>query len=112
MKKIFVMLLLIISIILSSCGNTEYDNFSYEDVEMVITKMDTNYFFAGTHHYIWDIEVYYKPYDLYYDEVSESTGAFGAPSFFNANEGDIINARIRNNYSNGELINREVIYLW
>ncbi len=82
--------------------------YEYETQQAKIVEIDTRHWFATTHWYTWDIEVYYEPYDLSYSENGQSSGSFNAPSFFNKREGDIITIKIRNTYIKDELVDREI----
>lgn len=87
----------------------EVIEYTYENVEAIITRIDTKYWFATTHRYEWDIEIYYEPYNLEFNEVSWANGAFSCPSFFNKSEGDFITVKVRNKYVNGQLQDRVII---
>lgn len=107
-------MIMILSICLCGCGNRalhrdEQSRKTYENVEAVITDINTKYWFAGTHRYEWSIDVYYEPYDLEFHESSWSTGAFNCPYFFFKQEGDSISVEICNDYINGELVKRHVL---
>lgn len=119
MRKLYFSLVFILSIFsISSCGTLieeEYQpmpkvklTYDYEDVEATITNIDVRHWFAGTHRYEWNIEVYYEPYDLEFTENSWANGAFGCPSFFNKSKGDSISVEICNKYIDGELIDRHI----
>lgn len=118
MNRILISVLTVI-ILLTGCGNLtdeEYQamqegqlTYDYEEVEATITKIDVRHWFAGTHRYEWNLEVYYEPYALEFSENSWSSGAFSCPSFFNKSEGDTISAEICNKYINGKLTERRIV---
>ena len=114
MKRFLICIFLVL--LLSGCSDIETEiipdkekiTYGYEVVNAEIQELDMRHWFAGTHRYEWHIEVYYEPYDLHYEENSWSTGAFGAPIFFNSKIGDNISVEIRNTYKNGEIIERKI----
>lgn len=119
MKKVSIILALLLIIFnLFGCGaltEEEYRarqegrlTYDYEDAEATITNIDVRHWFAGTHKYEWNIEVYYEPYDLEFNEDSWANGAFNCPSFFDKSKGDSISVEICNKYIDGELIDRHI----
>lgn len=114
MKKSFIIILLTFLLFLASCGNYP-DNYiiDYETVDAVVIDIEMRYWFAVIPRYEWNIEVYYEPYNIYYDENSYSSGVLGAPSFLYSQKGDMIKAQIINVYSDtGELIEQEIINIY
>lgn len=107
-RKLTILILSLVFLFVNGCGEEPSTEYAYEYVEVEIVEINTKHWFAGTHRYEWDIEVYYEPYDLYFKESSCASGAFSCPSFFGKSEGDKVNVCIRNKYVNGELVERKI----
>ena len=86
--------------------------YQYEDVNAVITKIDMRHWFATTHRYQWDIEVYYEPYNLSYEESEWANGAMNCPSFLDKDEGETVRVKVKSTYVKTELIGREIIRIY
>lgn len=111
-KKISIVLICIFFLI----GCKQYDNnkpvsdiqYTHENVQATITKLDVRYWFATCPRWHWVISVKYD--DMTYTDEQQANGAFNRPFFidYGLEEGDKISVEIKSKYVNGKLENKYI----
>ena len=121
MKQTIICILLIILMFLGAACSYKVDDVSeipqkenphlyWKDIEVKVLDVDKKHWFAGTHWYSVEIEVKSDEYDLTDKFEYKGSGAFGKPSQWEYDEGDIVNAELYSWVmdSTGEIIRREI----
>lgn len=119
MKRLAVLFAIVI-LILSGCsaesstsGSTEpveQPHLYWKDINVTVTDIDKRHWFAGTHWYVVDIEVYSEEYGLTGSFEEEGSGIWGRPEQWDYEIGDVVKARLYSWVmdSTGEVVKREI----
>ena len=116
MKKYFVFTLLVVCMMLSGCNknvntaSVEQPHLYWKEIEVEVIDIDKRHWFASTHQYIVNIDVYSNEYNLSQTFEIKGSGAFGCPKEYNYNVGDKVKAELYSwkMDSTGEIIEREI----
>lgn len=116
MKKYFAFTLLVVCMMLSGCNknvnttSVEQPHLYWKEIEVEVIDIDKRHWFASTHQYIVNIDVYSNEYDLSQTFEIKGSGAFGCPKEYNYNVGDKVKAELYSwkMDSTGEIIEREI----
>ena len=120
MKKILT-ILLILALILCTVGcagnsnTTDYTipeepHLYWKDIDVVVTDIDKQHWFAGTHWYSVQITVESEEYNLERTIEFKGSGAFGKPGQWDYKTGDIVTAQLYSWVmdSTGEVVRRKI----
>lgn len=119
MKKYILIIVLVTTICLASC-HTEATDQTYQapeqphlywkDINVTIVDIDKKHWFAGTHWYVVDLTVESEEYKLIETFEIKGSGAFGCPSAWNYEEGQVVEAKLYSWVmdSTGEVVKREI----
>lgn len=116
-KKLIILLVSsFILLLLTSCNhNTNYvpkeqPHLYWKDINVEITNIDKQHWFATTHWYRISISVKSTEYDLEKNIEITGSGAFGCPKEWDYEVGDIVKAELYSwkMDSTGEIIKREI----
>lgn len=118
-KNIFLFALLL-ALILPGCAvhqtvNTpsvkkEQPHLYWKDIDVVVTSVDKKHWYASTHWYEVKVSVKSEEYQLTFTETFKGSGAFGCPSQWEYDKGDIVKAELYSWVmdSTGEVVRREI----
>ncbi|WP_373262230.1 hypothetical protein [Hungatella hathewayi] len=107
---------ILLCLMISDCGKRqeckldEQPHLYWKEIEVEVISIDKKHWFASTHWYQVDLDVYSSEYELRKTFEIQGSGAFGCPKEFNYEIGDIIKAELYSwkMDSTGEIIEREI----
>ena len=81
-----------------------------KDIDVTVTSVDKRHWYASTHWYKVSVTVESDEYQLTYTDTFKGSGAFGCPSQWEYNEGDIVTAKLYSWVmdSTGEVVKRQI----
>ena len=104
MKKTicFLMLIILLVSVFGGCGYEPDPNYVppeqphlyWKDIDVVVTEIDKRHWFASTHWYVVNVTVESEEYGLEQTFEIKGSGAFGCPSQWNYQKGDIVKAEL------------------
>ena len=104
MKKTICFLTLIVFMVSIFCGcgyepdpnyvPPEQPHLYWKDIDVVVTEIDKRHWFASTHWYVVNVTVESEEYGLEQTFEIKGYGAFGCPSQWNYQDGDIVKAEL------------------
>lgn len=120
MKNIFALnkmiLIILLCSMISGCSKNhenelrEQPHLYWKDIDVEVIDIDKRHWFASTHWYQVDLEVYSSEYDLTKTFEIQGSGAFGCPKEFDYEKGDILKAELYSwkKDSTEEIVKREI----
>jgi len=117
MKKFLPFLCLVIFSISVFCGceNSDYippeePHLYWKDIDVVVTDVSKQHWYATTHRYIVNVTVQSEEYGLTQTFTFRGSGAFGCPPQWNYQKGDIVKAQLFSWVmdSTGEVTKRQI----
>lgn len=87
----------------------EQPHLYWKDIDAVVTDVSERHWFATTHHYILEVEVYSEEYNLKTILSEQGSGMF-APSHWGIQKGDTVKVKLYSWVmdSTGEVIRRKI----
>ena len=119
-QKIIFLFALLLVLILSGCavqqtinmpsGGKEQPHLYWKDIDVVVTSVDKKHWYASTHWYEVKVSVKSEEYKLTFTDTFKGSGAFGRPSQWGYDKGDIVKAKLYSWVmdSTGEVVRREI----
>lgn len=119
-QKIIFLFALLLVLILSGCavhqtinmpsGEREQPHLYWKDIDVVVISVDKKHWYASTHWYEVKVSVKSEEYQLIFTDTFKGSGAFGCPSQWEYDKGDIVKAKLYSWVmdSTGEVIRREI----
>ena len=88
----------------------EQPHLYWKDIDVVVTSVDKKHWYASTHWYEVEVSVKSEEYQLTFTDTFKGSGAFGFPSQWEYDKGDIIKAKLYSWVmdSTGEVVRREI----
>lgn len=115
MKKIVSLIALTAILLFSACSSSSYTpkeqpHLYWKDIDVVVTDIDKQHWFATTHWYAVTITVKSEEYNLTKTLEIKGSGAFGCPEQWNYEKGQTVKAELYSWVmdSTGEVVRREI----
>lgn len=111
-----ILLTIVLGLMISGCGKRqEYEveeqpHLYWKEIDVEVISIDKRHWFASTHWYQVNLDVYSSEYDLTKTFEIQGSGSFGCPKEFNYEKGDVVKAELYSwkMDSTGEIVKREI----